>query len=79
MLSLTRQQRLALKRLYDRNPIWAKSITLTTCDSAYGVGKPLSYRQFRARIQPTYDGSGARIIHWCGMWLAIERDGHTHS
>jgi hypothetical protein len=22
---------------------------------------------------------GAVVVHWCGMWLAIEQDGYVHS
>lgn len=39
----------------------------------------LTYRQFRATIQPTFGMDGAVILPWCGMWLAIEQDGYTHS
>lgn len=35
-----------------------------------------SYRQFRATVQP---GPGCVMVHWCSMWLGIERDGYTHS
>ena len=39
----------------------------------------LTYRQFRATIQSTFGMDGAVILPWCGMWLAIEQDGYTHS
>ena len=42
-------------------------------------GMGLTYRQFRATIQPTFGMDGAIILPWCGMWLAIEQDGYTHS
>jgi hypothetical protein len=35
-----------------------------------------SYREFRNRIEP---GWGYVGLQWCGMFLGIERDGHTHS
>lgn len=36
----------------------------------------LPYRQFRKTVQP---GPGCIMVQWCGMWLGIETDGHTHS
>lgn len=34
------------------------------------------YRRFRRTVQPGYD---CAMVHWCGMWLGIEKDGYTHS
>ena len=79
MIKLTRAQRVALKRVYDRGPIWARTTGATTCDSAYGVGKPLTYRELRQRVQPTFTNDDCVMVHWCGMWLGIETDGYTHS
>jgi hypothetical protein len=56
---LTREQRVALKKLYDRD--W---------------DKPDSYLEFRRTVQPGWD---CIMVEWCGMWLGIEPDGHTHS
>jgi len=39
----------------------------------------LTYRLFRKTVQPTFGCDGAVVAPWCGMWLCIERDGHTHS
>ena len=37
-----------------------------------------SFESFMARTTgPHYDGLVA--LNWCGMWLGIETDGHTHS
>lgn len=38
-----------------------------------------SYREFRKRTQLTFMMDGAIVLPWCGMFLAIERDGYTHS
>ena len=63
MYVLTKEQRAAIKRVYDR--------------SADGA---LSYLQFRRRIKgPFYRNDPVVMLHWCGMWLGIERDGYTHS
>ena len=35
-----------------------------------------TYRQFRKTVQPAYD---CIMVHWCNMWLGIEKDGYTHS
>ena len=40
---------------------------------------PMSFLAFRRSIQPTFGMDGAIVVQWCGMWLAIERDGYTHS
>lgn len=42
--------------------------------------KPLgiSYLQFRRTA--VYSAMlGCVMVPWCGMWLGIEQDGHTHS
>lgn len=39
----------------------------------------LTYRTFRATVQPTFGLDGAVVVHWCGMWLCIETDGYCHS
>lgn len=70
---LTKQQRIALKRVYDRQPIKADPMFM---DNYYGLTRYLSYRQFRKMVQPGYD---CIMIQWCGMWLGIETDGYTHS
>ena len=35
-----------------------------------------TYREFRKTVQQGYD---CLMVEWCGMWLGIESDGHTHS
>jgi hypothetical protein len=63
---LTKAQRQSLFRLWQRHDC--------------GV----SYRAFRRRVLPGWDGlferkEGCAMIHWCGMWIGIEPDGHAHS
>jgi hypothetical protein len=66
MTVLTRQQREAMYRVYSR------PVDGTTRTGLRG------YRSFRRLA--AYDGlMGCVMIHWCGMWLGIEPDGHTHS
>jgi len=38
-----------------------------------------SYLRFRRSVQNIIGGDGAVCVQWNGMWLAIERDGYTHS
>lgn len=38
-----------------------------------------TYREFRARVEGTILMDSAVVLKWCGMYLAIETDGHTHS
>jgi len=72
-MNLTRAQRVALKKVYDRQPIDAKPMML---DGYYGIRRKLSYRQFRRTVQP---GCRCIMVPWCGMWLGIEPDGYIHS
>ena len=66
---LTKQQRVALKCVFDRGPIY-----LTERDARHDIRQ--SYRQFRRAVVPGFD---CIMVPWCGMWLGVERDGHTHS
>lgn len=61
MIKLTRQQRQALKRVYDRQ------------------AQAINYRQFRKSVMGTIGMDNAVVVNWAGMFLAIERDGYTHS
>ncbi len=36
----------------------------------------LTYREFRSTVTT---GPDCIMVRWCGMWLGIEKDGHTHS
>jgi len=66
MAVLTRAQREALYRVYIR------PVNGTTHTGIRG------YRAFRRMA--AYDGlMGCVMLPWCGMWLGIEPDGHTHS
>ncbi len=39
-----------------------------------------SFEEFEYRARPGGIGSDRfLVLPWCGMWLAIETDGHTHS
>jgi len=67
MITLTKQQRIALKKIYDRGTV-----------SASFSKTPLSYREFRKTVQG-YPGGDCVLVPWCGMWLGIEKDGYTHS
>lgn len=80
MIKLTRAQRVALKRVYDRMPIYAQTLDRTTCDTAYAALRtPLTYREFRRRVLPTFKCDDCVMVHWANMWLGIETDGYTHS
>jgi hypothetical protein len=72
-MKLTKQQREAVKRLYDRSP-----------DGA------VSYLNFRRRfrlysswqVSESFGSSGLGDYiggQWCGMFIGIETDGHTHT
>jgi hypothetical protein len=77
MLKLSKAQRQAVKRVYDRGFTYGRNN-----QAGHVAGNstaPNTYRQFRATVQPIFCGDGAVALPWCGMWLAIERDGLTHS
>jgi hypothetical protein len=74
MTRTTRKQREALKRIYDRAPIFHEEIV-----NHVSLKVRSTYRQFRRLVQPTFGCDGAVVAPWCGMWLCIETDGYTHS
>lgn len=83
---ITKAQRIAIKRVFDRCPLYLKlpyrdrynNIVNSdvTSQSQWTTQKPLTYKEFRKRIQHGYD---CIMVQWCGMWLGIETDGYTHS
>ncbi len=68
-MNLTRQQREALKRIFDRGQRSENK----------GQAWQGTYREFRRTVQPYFGGDGCVMVPWCGMWLGIETDGYTHS
>jgi hypothetical protein len=77
MIVLTKEQRRALKRVYDRCPIYPLMTAQEFRDDVTAI--PITYRQFRRGVQPTFGCDGCVMIQWAGMWLGIERDGYVHS
>lgn len=75
-MKLTREQREAVKRIYDRCPLDANHDRLEPGFNDRLT--PISYRQFRKAVQPIICDR-AVMVHWCGMFLGIEPDGYTHS
>ena len=63
---LTKEQRKAVKSIYDRGPEW------------FGKDHPASYREFRRRAFPEFCG-GAIMIKAGILFLGIETDGYIHS
>jgi len=66
MINLNRAQRVALKRLFDRQQENRRPEQCRT------------YRQFRQTVRP-FVGGGCVMVPWCGMWVGIEPDGYTHT
>ena len=71
MTPMNRAQRVALKRVFDRGPIWVQS-PAGSC-----ITYQLSYREFRKSVLP--GGHDYVMVNWCRMWLGIEKDGYVHS
>lgn len=71
MVTTTKAQRSALKRIFDRQPIFRPEPGSDTVR--------VSYRAFRASVHPAIGCDGAIMVRWAGMWLGIERDGYTHA
>lgn len=83
MTKTTRQQREALARLFSRGVVrpCTRQLLLAANIGIKGVhvAKPLTYRQFRAMVQPTFGCDSAVAVPWCSMWIVIEVDGYAHS
>ena len=79
MVTTTREQRRALKRIYDRTPLYPSIGKGPQTTPVRPHHRPLSYHNFRKYVSPTFGCDGAITVPWCGMWLCIERDGYTHS
>jgi len=65
---ITKDQQIALKNVYVRK--W---------QNEPGIAPPKeTYRAFRKRA---FNNTllGCVMVEYCGMWLGIEKDGHTHS
>jgi hypothetical protein len=46
----------------------------------HGSTRDISYLTFRRSVQEVYYVNyNVVTVKWCGMWLAIESDGYTHS
>jgi hypothetical protein len=71
MIKLTKPQRKALYRVYERTREDAGPRTLFQRQNGLQ-----SYRAFRRTVQP---GPGCVMVRYAGMWLGIEPDGYTHS
>lgn len=74
--SLNKAQRVALKRVFDRFPIYPSYNAGPTSNPTSPTSKPLTYMQFRRSVIISRD---CAMVQWCGMWLGIEHDGYTHS
>jgi len=67
-MKLTKPQQLALERKYIDG------------QHEHGSTRDISYLTFRRSVEPLcYFDDYAVTVKWCGMWLAIEHDGYTHS
>jgi len=80
MVNLTRAQRVALKKVYDRLALVILDDNTTRAakqnEQYYGLARYATYREFRRTVQ---GGAGCIMVPWCNMWLGIEPDGYTHS
>jgi hypothetical protein len=75
MVKLTKAQRKALKRIYDRTPTYPYITSEERTADITAI--PLTYRQFRKTVHP--GGPDYVMVQWARMWLGIEKDGYTHS
>jgi hypothetical protein len=78
---ITKAQRQALKRVYDRQALvligdkLGRAVAERWENHSPDYPK-MTYRQFRRLAVSSF---GALMVPWCGMWLGIEQDGYTHS
>lgn len=66
-MTLTRAQREALHKVWMRPNGCGSSLT------------GMSYLRFRRTVRPLIGSDQCVMVRWCGMYLGIETDGHTHS
>lgn len=64
MRPLTRKQRLALLRVYNRS---------------WGHHEKPSYTQFRRGLIRPYENDPCVMVKWHGIRVEIEADGHAHT
>lgn len=95
MKPITKAQRAALKRVFDRTPLLSRKTLPPNTHSVapYTNVTPnmitgdlladwqnVTYRRFRRSVVgPLYRSDPCLMVPWCGMWLGIEADGYTHS
>ena len=73
---ITVAQALALHRVYMRGPLAVYDDRGPITPKEGEVYEPLSFEDF---VKSIGVGSDCIMVQWCGMWLGIETDGHTHS
>ncbi len=76
MIRTTKDQRRALKKIFDRDPLFKLD---KHAHPNRHMGHKMTYKDFRKEVVPTFGMDGAVVVPWCGMWICIERDGYTHS
>jgi hypothetical protein len=78
MIKTTREQRVALFRVFQRDfPSWVSPGKRRSVKELGTLPVPtIQWRKFRKTVQ---GGSGCIMLPWKGMWLGIEPDGYTHS
>lgn len=88
MVKLTKEQRKALFKIFQRDfPGWVtpRRRHERPCCPQCGYGgatvqvSSIAYRNFRKKVTPYLSDNSCVMVPWHGMWLGIERDGHTHS
>lgn len=78
MVKTSKDQRRALKKIFDRSSLFKLDPHTLSFPNRH-FGKPMTYKDFRKEVMPTFGMDDAVVVPWCGMWLCIEKDGYTHS
>ena len=82
MVITTRKQRETIRKMFGYSKLYVNSYDrVTSYDMTGDVinAGPISYREFRRRVQPTYGCDGAVAVDFCGAWVCVERDGYGHT
>ena len=93
MMYLTRAQRVALKRIYDRGETCSTcyqhiyiaacdGVTCDTCHQKIESGSDYdcrSYLAFRRTVEGLIGGQGCVMVPCGGIWFGVETDGYTHT
>ncbi len=79
MVYLTRQQRVALKKLWLERVAPQSTYIKMGKIHVWFPEKGMSYKAFRKTVTPLMAGDGCVMVEVKGLWYGIEKDGYRHT